>query len=233
MSIAVLDRTKEPGAIGEPLYLDVHRRCSAMTERSSWRSTAAQGDRRTLRPRLQGVYPGHGQGGLRRTGRRRAARTTSPSASMTMSPVCQPGLRPAFELEERDTVRAVFLRAWLRRHRRRQQEFHQDHRRRDRPTTARAISSTTRKRPARITISHLRFGPRPFALLSDREGRVSLPVISSVFSKRIDMLDMAEAGRGLSAQLPLRRRTRSGISCRGRCSRRSSTRSCSFYVIDA
>ena len=57
--IAVLDRTKEPGAVGEPLYLDV---LSALAEAAaSGDLTAfrghASGDRRPLRTGVQGVHP--------------------------------------------------------------------------------------------------------------------------------------------------------------------------------
>jgi pyruvate-ferredoxin/flavodoxin oxidoreductase len=44
-AIAVLDRTKEPGAIGEPLYPGCRHRA-----RRSGRRSAAAGDRRPLRP---------------------------------------------------------------------------------------------------------------------------------------------------------------------------------------
>ncbi len=65
-SIAVLDRTKEPGSTGEPLYLDV---VTALAEhmdsaRAALRARAA-GHRRPLRPVVEGVQSGNGQGGLR------------------------------------------------------------------------------------------------------------------------------------------------------------------------
>jgi pyruvate-ferredoxin/flavodoxin oxidoreductase len=67
-SIAVLDRTKEPGALGEPLYLDV---LAASARRKRWdcldQHLGHPRDRRPLRPRLEGIHPGHGQGGVRRT----------------------------------------------------------------------------------------------------------------------------------------------------------------------
>jgi len=46
--IAVLDRTKEPGSIGEPLYMDVVHRSGQR------RQDRHQGHRRPLRPWLQG-----------------------------------------------------------------------------------------------------------------------------------------------------------------------------------
>jgi len=54
-SIAVLDRTKEPGATGEPLYCDRHHR----TGRDGRHQ---EGDRRPLRPLFQGIHARHGEG---------------------------------------------------------------------------------------------------------------------------------------------------------------------------
>ena len=85
-SIAVLDRTKEPGSVGEPLYLDV--RCRA--RRGDGRRPAAirgtaPSHRRPLRPVVQGVHAGDGQRRVRRTGRRQTRSDVSPWASTTMS----------------------------------------------------------------------------------------------------------------------------------------------------
>ena len=58
--IAVLDRTKEIGASGEPLYQDVvprSRRQSAMARDRR----DAKSHRWPLRPVVQGVHAGHGQ----------------------------------------------------------------------------------------------------------------------------------------------------------------------------
>ncbi len=61
--IAVLDRTKEPGSAGEPLYQDV---VTAIAETFA-RGTAPfkifpEDRRRPLRPLLQGIHAGDGQG---------------------------------------------------------------------------------------------------------------------------------------------------------------------------
>ena len=63
--LAVLDRTKEPGSLGEPLFLDV---LGALAEGTRGRRTRghAGGDRRPVRAVLQGVHPGHGGRHLRR-----------------------------------------------------------------------------------------------------------------------------------------------------------------------
>ncbi len=69
--IAVLDRTKEPGAIGEPLYLDV---VNALHQgvKSEY---ASHGCRRTLWPVFKGIYSCHGQGRLRQPQEARAERS--------------------------------------------------------------------------------------------------------------------------------------------------------------
>ena len=65
-AIAVLDRTKESGALGEPLYLDV---VAALTEGLSCGPGQTQGDaeggRRALWVVLEGFHPGDGQGRVR------------------------------------------------------------------------------------------------------------------------------------------------------------------------
>ena len=70
-SIAVLDRTKEPGATGEPLYQDVHDgiREAVATGRAS---VHASHRRRPLRAVVEGVHAGDGQGGVRQSGGDRA-----------------------------------------------------------------------------------------------------------------------------------------------------------------
>ena len=62
--LAVLDRTKEPGATGEPLYQDVVT--ALMEETAAGRShlKAVPSVYRPLRPVLQGIHAGHGQGHL-------------------------------------------------------------------------------------------------------------------------------------------------------------------------
>ena len=61
--ITVLDRTKEPGAIGDPLYMDV---CTAFMERGDMPTLLA----RPLRAGIQRVQPRHGQSDLRQHERR-------------------------------------------------------------------------------------------------------------------------------------------------------------------
>ena len=82
-AIAVLDRTKEPGAPGEPLYLDVvhaiHELPKKRRPRASGRRRGksslclsphllSQSGGRTLRALVQGIHPGDGQERLRQFG---------------------------------------------------------------------------------------------------------------------------------------------------------------------
>ena len=85
--IAVLDRTKEPGAPGEPLYLDVvapWHEARSTGERQPLRDRAARG-RRSLRPVLEGVHSGMVKAVFDELGGAESPRTTSRSASSTTS----------------------------------------------------------------------------------------------------------------------------------------------------
>ena len=106
--IAVLDRTKEPGAVGEPLHQDV---VTALAEAVAGRraeSPMPARHRRTLRPGLEGVHAGDGQGRVRRARRPNGPATTSPSASSTTSATPQPRRRPRRSRPSGRGVRAVF-----------------------------------------------------------------------------------------------------------------------------
>ncbi len=56
-AVAVLDRTKEPGALAEPLYLDVMTALAEAFNRGERRDATAH-YRRPLRSLLQGVWSG-------------------------------------------------------------------------------------------------------------------------------------------------------------------------------
>ena len=83
-AIAVLDRTKEPGAVGEPLYLET---VAALGRGDGRRHAAvrdgAAGDRRTLRAVVEGDDALDDQADLRRARARRGRSATSRSASTT------------------------------------------------------------------------------------------------------------------------------------------------------
>ncbi len=62
-TIAVLDRTKEPGSLGEPLYLDVLTALQRI-EVHGWTAQPAR-DRRSLRPFVQGIHASDGESSFR------------------------------------------------------------------------------------------------------------------------------------------------------------------------
>ena len=87
-SIAVLDRTKEPGAVGEPLYLEVVAALSeAMDVDEPPFAHAPSSDRWSLRPVVEGGLAVDDQGGLRRAPALRDRSGTSRWGSMTTSQV--------------------------------------------------------------------------------------------------------------------------------------------------
>ena len=65
--IAVLDRTKEPGAAGEPLYQDVITSLAECWAGHLRQRLDAARDRRALRTVFQGIHPGHGRRRVQRT----------------------------------------------------------------------------------------------------------------------------------------------------------------------
>ena len=77
-AVAMLDRTKEPGATGEPLYLDVvGALAQAVAARQARRHAARH--RRPLRPVLEGLRSGPGQGRVSTN-----SRSPSPKNSFTV-----------------------------------------------------------------------------------------------------------------------------------------------------
>ena len=67
-TLAVLDRTKEPGAPADPLHLDVMAALYDPLAAARFTAGAAPDDRRALRAVEQGVHPGDGRRGLHRGG---------------------------------------------------------------------------------------------------------------------------------------------------------------------
>ena len=83
-SIAVLDRTKEPGAVGEPLYLEVVATLAEAMDRDDPPfDRVSAGHRRALRAVIEGDDPVDGQADLRRARPRRGRSAISRSASTT------------------------------------------------------------------------------------------------------------------------------------------------------
>ena len=158
-TVAVLDRTKEPGSTGEPLYQDA---LVALNEASTeGRLTTA------AVPRVVGGRYGLSSRSSHRlwsrvsstSWTRTARRTTSPSASRTMSRTrASTTIRPS--ARSRRMFSRHVLRPWRRRDRRGEQEHHQDHRRGPGLLRAGLLRLRLKKSGSR-TVSHLRFGPRP------------------------------------------------------------------------
>ena len=130
--LAVLDRTKEPGAIGDPLYLDVVAALGRARNAGLLHGRGAGGGRRPLRPVVQGVRPALRAGRLRQSGRRRAARQLHRRHRRRRHPSVAAAGRAVPGRAGRSGAGRV-LRPRLRRHRVGQQELDQDHRRVDRP----------------------------------------------------------------------------------------------------
>ena len=132
--IAVLDRTKEPGSIGEPLFLDVVAAVADALADGELRAPAADLGG-ALRPVVQGVHPCDGRRGVRR-----APPRTAPAAvhrrhhrrRLGQQPRVRPG---SGHRAGRHGARGV-LRTGFRRDRRGRQEHDQDPRVGCRPVRA-------------------------------------------------------------------------------------------------
>ena len=143
-AIAVLDRTKEPGSLGEPLYLDV---VTALYETARFSPHAPRsiggryglGSKEFTPAMVKAVFDGTRVAQAAEALCRRHQRRCDAS---------QPAVRSLVLDRESEHGPGRFLWPGRRRYGGRQQEFHQDHRRRDRPFTRKAISSTTRRSPA-------------------------------------------------------------------------------------
>ena len=193
-AIAVLDRTKEPGAVGEPLYLDVVTALAEARADGSPPSRRAARRRRPLRPVVEGVHAGHGEGGLRRTGSRPARRNHFTVGIVDDVTHTSLAYDAAFDIEPDDVARALFYGLGAGRHGRRQQELDQDHRRGDRPLRAGLL----RLRLEEVRRDHglapaLRPAADPLGL-PDRATRGSSPATSSSSSSEIDVLEHAARG---------------------------------------
>ena len=201
--IAVLDRTKEPGSIGEPLFLDV---VAALSE------AHADGERAVMPRVIGGRYglsskeftPGHGRRGVRRARARAAAARASRSASTTTSRGTSLRLRRRRSTSSRRTRCARCSSAWAR--------------------TARSARTRTRSRssgrggPARPGLLRLRLeevgladGLAPALRAAADPGalpraaaRASSAATSSGCSSRLDVLGRAAPGATLLLNCPPR-----------------------------
>ncbi len=114
-AIAVLDRTKEPGAVGDPLYLDVVTACAKRARRRS-SETVVVGGRYGLGSKE--FTPGNGCARCSTSWRTRRRRITSRSALVDDRTHTSLAVDPEFDIEPDDaSVRCSSAR--LRRNRRR------------------------------------------------------------------------------------------------------------------
>ncbi len=124
----ILDRTKEPGATGEPLYMDV---ITALSEALA----TGKGPFKSM-PRVIGGRYGLSSKEFNPPMVKASfdeVKKTQPKNHFTVG-IIDDVTRTSldydreFSTESPDTVRAVFYGLGIGRHRRRQQELHQDHR---------------------------------------------------------------------------------------------------------
>ena len=206
-AIAVLDRTKEPGALGEPLYLDVVTRSR---RRSPPAGRQCPSDRRPLRPVVQGFRSGDGQGGVRRTAQ------AEPKHGFTVGIVDDVSHTSLAWIRFRHRIAGRRTRAVLRPRRGRhggcEQELGQDLAA-DRTEYAQGYFVYDSKKSGSLTISHLRFGPsRACALPAQvgklrRRAQVRLPVQAGCAGG-------CGTGRNRSSQQSRTARTTFGTKCR-------------------
>ena len=184
---------------------------------------AAARRRRPLRPVVEGVHAGDGEGGLRRDRRR-----PTPKRHFTVGivdDVTHTVAAVGSVVPDRGggRVGVGVLRPRRRRHRRRQQELDQDHRRGDRPLRAGLL----RLRLEEVGRDHdLAPALEPAADPLGVPGRPRrLRRLPPVRVRRQDRRARARgAGRGVPAERAVRRRRGLGPACRARCRSRSSRR---------
>ena len=232
-AIAVLDRTKEPGSAGEPLYQDVHRLATCKKLGRGWKFCAASArDWRPLRLGQQRVHAGHGRGSIRANSQHPSLATISWSASTTTSrtaasittlgspPKTRKPCAPSSTVWERtarsgankNSIKIIGedtgqLRAGI--FRLRLQEIRRD------DHFASALRAQTHPRQLSYRSRQLR--GLPSVLLSGTHGRSAI---------------WRSPARRFCSTARLAR-TRCGIICRNPCSARFIEKQLRFYVIDA
>ena len=209
--VAVLDRTKEPGSLGEPLFLDV---LAALSE------AHADGERELMPRVIGGRYglsskeftPGMVAGVLDELARERPKRRFTIGINDDVSGTSLAVRRRARHRAARHGARGV-LRPRLGRHGRREQEHHQDPRLRGGP----ARPGLLRLRLEEVGLAD-RLAPalRPAArsarrTSSSRASFVGCHQFGHARPRR--GARPGRPGRDAAAQLPPRRRTRCGTRC--------------------
>ena len=192
--VAVLDRTKEPGSIGEPLFLDV---VAALTEaHDDGERRPAEGVRRPLRAVVEGVHPGHGRRRVRGA-RARAAAAPVHRRHQRRRLRHEPCLRRvAGHRAARHGPRGL-LRAGVGRNGRREQEHDQDPGVRGAACTPRATSCTTRRSRARRPCRTCASGRSRSGRRTSCSARASSAATSFGLLDQVDVLGRAAPGATL------------------------------------
>ena len=192
-AVAVLDRTKEPGALGEPLYLDV---VAALAE--AGRVVRVVGGRYGLSSKE--LTPAHAKAALDELARPQPRNhfTLGIRDDVTHTSL---GWDPGFTLEDADAVRAVFY------------GLGADGTVGANKSSIKIIGEETAlhaqgyfvydsKKSGSTTVSHLRFGPRPIRApyLVQRASFVACHQFG--FLERLDVLDVAEPGATVLLNAP-------------------------------
>ncbi len=227
-AIAVLDRTKEPGSAGEPLYQDV---VTALHEAGGFRSVAARDRGRyglaskeftpamcaAVFAELATAQPA--QSFRRGHQRRRVASQpgiTTPHSPPKIRKPCAPSSTGWARTEpsgaNKNSIKIIGE---------------------DTDNYAQGYFVYDSKKSGAMTISHLRFGRKPIraSYLISRASFVACHQFS--FLERMDVLQLAEPGATFLLNSPFRPGRSLGPSAAIGAARRSSKSGCASYVIDA
>ncbi len=230
---AVLDRTKEPGAVGRSaLPRRRHGPARSEDEGHLRLPPGAEGGRRPLRPVVQGIHPAMVKAVFGETGEGAAEESLHGRHRTTTSATARSPCDRRISTSSRTTWCARSSSAWAPTARWAPTRTRSRSSARRPSLQPRATSSTTRRRPGAITVSHLRFGPRPIRstyLIQPRQLRRLPPVRVPRELRRAEtaapgavfLLNAPYGPEAVWDHLPRR--------CRSRSSRSSSR----FYVIDA
>jgi pyruvate-ferredoxin/flavodoxin oxidoreductase len=196
-SIAVLDRTKEPGAAGEPLYLDV---VAAIQEHWGEAETRREGDAGTLPKVVGGRYglsskeftPGMARAIFEELAKERPKNHFTIGITDDVSHTSLPWDKE-FDIEADDVVRAVFY------------GLGSDGTVGANKNSIKIIGEGTEnyaqgyfvydsKKAGAVTVSHLRFGPRPIRLTNQIQSANFVGCHQFTFLERYDVLRLAKPG---------------------------------------
>ena len=224
-TLAVLDRTKEPGSVGEPLFLDVMATVSeaAALGRAAFATVPrvlggryGLGSKEFTPAMVKGIFDEMDRA------RPRQRFTIGIHDDVTHTSL---DYDPSFSTEDPATVRAVFY------------GLGADGTVGANKNSIKIIGEETdnyaqgyfvydSKKSGSVTVSHLRFGPRPIhsTYLISRATFVACHQFS--FLERLDVLQLAEPGAVFLVNSPSLVPARSGTICPGPCRSRSSSSGC-------